>query len=222
MEITENLHIGVIYMFTNKINGKKYIGQTINEKCRLIDHKRSRDKIPIDFAIKKYGIGSFNYEILNTIIASSKEGLIQQLNRWEVYYISKYNTTDKKLGYNIKMGGSNSLISEETKRKLSGLMKGRYVGENNPNYGHRWSKEQREHLRQIKLGKKYSYEVRKKKFKSVTQYDLDGNFVKEFESLTEAALKMNCDKALIMRVCQGKAKTAKGYKWKYKEKEGTN
>ena len=31
-------------------------------------------------------------------------------------------------------------------------MKGRYVGEKNPNYGHRWTEEQRKHLSEVKRG----------------------------------------------------------------------
>lgn len=240
MEITENLHIGVIYMFTNKINGKKYIGQTVNERRRYLEHKRGKDKANyhLDNAIKKYGIEAFNYEILNTIIASSKEGLIQQLNRWEVHYINKYNATNYDYGYNVAVGGGANGLgkqywlgkhhTEETKKKLSKIHKGSFLSDEIKKKisiasNRMWASEEYRKKHKEGMGKYFDNPNLKHHLaKKTIQYDLDGNFVKEFESLTEAALKMNCDKALIMRVCQGKAKTAKGYKWKYKEKEGTN
>ena len=59
--------------------------------------------------------------------------------------------------------------------------------------------------------------VYNKKNKAIIQYDLKGNFIKEFHSINEASRVMKCDDSLIGRVCKNKTKTAKGFKWKYKE-----
>lgn len=53
--------------------------------------------------------------------------------------------------------------------------------------------------------------------REVLQYTLDGVLIKKYESVTEAATKMNCSRRLIDLVCNGnpKNKTAKGFVWKY-------
>ncbi len=56
-----------------------------------------------------------------------------------------------------------------------------------------------------------------KKSKVVLQYDLDGNFIKEWYSLGEIARKLNVSNTNIWACCKGKRKKSKGYIWKYKE-----
>ena len=50
----------------------------------------------------------------------------------------------------------------------------------------------------------------------VMQYDLNGNFIKEFNSIKNAAKEANAKYQAIVRVCLGKRKSAYGYKWSYK------
>ena len=52
---------------------------------------------------------------------------------------------------------------------------------------------------------------------SVLQYDLDGNFVKEWNRIKEAADFYNCDSSGISACCRGKCKTIKNFIWKYKK-----
>lgn len=89
-----------IYIFTNKINGKSYIGQSINLSKRYKEHTSNWKK---DYgsvfhrAIRKYGVGNFEYNILEYC-------LIEELNEKEIYYIKKYNTLNP-YGYNVATGG---------------------------------------------------------------------------------------------------------------------
>ena len=54
--------------------------------------------------------------------------------------------------------------------------------------------------------------------KKVEQYDLDGNFIREYDSCREAARSINAPYHVgINACCLGRQKTAYGYKWKYKE-----
>ena len=90
---------GVIYCYHCISNGKKYIGQTINEKQRKrqhinlckkgIDHKFYR-------AVKKYGWDNFVYGIIDEYDDAI-------LNEQEIFYIIKYNTYEN--GYNSTFGG---------------------------------------------------------------------------------------------------------------------
>lgn len=80
-----------------------YIGQTINKvsyryKTHIYYAIRGKDYI-IGKAMRKYGIDNFYYEIL-------EKCSIEDLNSREIYWISKYNSTNPKFGYNMSVGGN--------------------------------------------------------------------------------------------------------------------
>ena len=52
--------------------------------------------------------------------------------------------------------------------------------------------------------------------KPVLQYDLNGNFIREFISINEACRELNMASTNLSRACRGVLRTLKGYKWKYK------
>ena len=58
---------------------------------------------------------------------------------------------------------------------------------------------------------------RKDQSKSVLQYDLQDNFVKEYPSTHQVEREKGFNQGAINKCCKGKYKTAYGYKWKYKE-----
>lgn len=57
---------GIIYKYTNKINGKSYIGQTIHQTTRYSRHKQASDNSYFHNAIRKYGFENFEYKSLYT------------------------------------------------------------------------------------------------------------------------------------------------------------
>lgn len=57
----------------------------------------------------------------------------------------------------------------------------------------------------------------KKQKRAVLQYDLKGNFIKEFNSLKEASESCRTTDSAIGNCCKGKYKSAGGYIWKYKD-----
>ena len=85
--------MGCIYSITNKINGKIYIGQTIDFKKRKKDHICNANDNKINthlyISMRKYGIDYFKFEIIEDNIEESK------LNEREIYYIKKYDTYHK-------------------------------------------------------------------------------------------------------------------------------
>lgn len=116
--------MGIIYCYTNKINGKKYIGQTINPEQRYKQHKssafNSNDEaydLPLHRAFRKYGYDNFIYEVLQ------EAETIEELNGLEVYYIAHFNTKIPN-GYNILDGGNNAPRPKtlETKIKMMKAM----------------------------------------------------------------------------------------------------
>lgn len=118
-----------IYKFTNKINGKGYIGQTNNIENRKRNHKSDsfnpRSNSYGSYfhnAIRKYGWENFDFEILEEI---GEEFDISYVNERENYFIDKYDTQVKSgKGYNITSGGLNCVkpkLSFEEQVKLSKL-----------------------------------------------------------------------------------------------------
>lgn len=89
--------MGIIYCYTNKLNNKKYIGQTNHPSQRKRSHQfnvRSGFKTKFYDAVRKYGWKNFLYEILETT---------ENLNDAEIYWISHFNTLEE--GYNHSEGG---------------------------------------------------------------------------------------------------------------------
>jgi group I intron endonuclease len=91
----------VIYLITNKINGKMYVGQTRNKlKERWAAHKRCRDNMAIAKAIKKYGIEKFSIQVIDRCQTAD------ELNKKEIDWIKHYGTLYPS-GYNLQEGGLN-------------------------------------------------------------------------------------------------------------------
>lgn len=135
----------IIYLLLNKINGMYYIGQTWNTLEERWESGHGYKGCPhIDNAIKKYGKDNFHYEVL--AYAYTQE----QADELEDAFIVAYDSRNKKRGYNIKQGGSNGKMSEESKKKLSNSMK----GGKNPNYGKPRSEETKKRISEAKTGVK--------------------------------------------------------------------
>jgi len=82
------------------------------------------------------------------------------------------------------------------------------------NSGHRHSKESK-HKQSIKKKGLNN----KKLWKKVYQYSLQGDFIKEYESVTSAAKSIGSRTSTISAVCSLKKLTEKGFQWKYFKKE---
>lgn len=53
--------------------------------------------------------------------------------------------------------------------------------------------------------------------KAVEQYSKDGEYLKTFKSISEAALEMGCCISAISNCCLGRTKTSQGFRWKFVE-----
>jgi group I intron endonuclease len=106
----------IIYSILNKVNGKRYIGQTIKALDVRMNgstgHFGRKSNSLISKAIRKYS--AENFEI--TTIDSANN--IDELNKKEEYYIKFYNCL-KPNGYNLLPGGRNRTCHPDTKKKLS-------------------------------------------------------------------------------------------------------
>ena len=103
--------ISCIYCIECKVNGKKYIGQTINLAARFYNHNE-HFKNSIHFNrlleedVKKYGSNNFIFYVL-------KYCKQKDLDKHEIFYIKKYNTfKDRTMGYNLDSGGHGAVEKE--------------------------------------------------------------------------------------------------------------
>lgn len=178
----------VIYKITNVINNKVYIGQTTKcPKIRFKCHcKNKRYKSIIKKAIDKYGKDNFKLEVID------KADNIDGLNELERYYIWKYQSANKKYGYNIEFGGKNSILSKETRLKISKSKTGKKINR---------SKGQ-------ELGIIKARNACKKPIICL-------NINKTYLSITDAANELNLRKTGINAVLTGKCDQTGGYKFKY-------
>jgi group I intron endonuclease len=110
----------IVYLVTNKINGKRYVGQTSQTlKQRWNRHKspmNHRHGVYLYHAIQKYG--SENFEIKPLIYVDSKEWM----DYYETALIKAWDLRNPDKGYNLTDGGGGMLgfkLSDETKQKMS-------------------------------------------------------------------------------------------------------
>lgn len=119
-----------IYVITNLINGKKYVGQSVDVPTRIIQHRYHLNagihyNDHLQRAWNKYGKDNFRFDVLEYCD-------IDELDDLERKYISEFDTMNDKCGYNLESGGHEcKQLSDETKKKLSEYSS----GENNPMYG---------------------------------------------------------------------------------------
>lgn len=98
---------GIIYLITNKIDDKKYVGQTTrNINIRFAEHCRA-DSL-IGRAIQKYGLPNFSIEIVAECTSQD------ELDEKERLYIEKFNCKHPN-GYNTAGGGQHSLNPQNNK-----------------------------------------------------------------------------------------------------------
>lgn len=110
-----------IYCFTNKINGKQYVGSTIvqpnvryNQHIYNATHEDTHQyNYPLYQAIRKYGIDNFNFEIL-----FQKECEEQEIRQIEKEYILKLNTVSP-YGYNQTDNTEHPINAIESYQKMS-------------------------------------------------------------------------------------------------------
>jgi hypothetical protein len=144
----------IVYVITNKINGKRYVGQTIQSmEARWSKHcsiYKANKGMPIVNAIQKYGKDVFEKEIL------MKCESVEEMNHWEKFYIKSFESLTPN-GYNVLPGGKNSLHTEETKRKI----KEAQTGELNHNFGKKASLKTKQKMSLSRIGMKHSEEFRR-------------------------------------------------------------
>ena len=230
MDIDRNIRICGIYKITNRINGRAYIGQSIDIYNRWAAHIANKNKKYLNYyfvcALRKYGEDAFDWEILEECDESF-------LDEREEYYIDKFNTfigNKGNLGYNMTRGGDGyksvgvkvyqydmqgnfiqrfntiEIAAKSTKSNATGIVnccRGRRKMCNN----FIWSYTYKEYIESYKSSKQ----------KKVCQYTKNMEYIKTFDSVTDAANFVNKTKSQLSMCCRGRTPSCGGYIWRYKE-----
>lgn len=118
------MKIAGIYKITNLIDGKIYIGQTVNYKKREKRHLNSlkngnHHNEHLQRAFDKYGEKSFKIELIEKCDA-------KELDKKEKRYIKEFDACNHDKGYNMMFGGQQFRnFTNEVRRKMSEACKGR-------------------------------------------------------------------------------------------------
>lgn len=198
-----------VYIITNMINGKQYVGVTSQTiQARFLEHKKSsrhpNSKRKLLRAIRKYGEENFKVDLLEDNIP------YEQITEKEQFYIAKYDTYNN--GYNMTIGGDgicgyqygeywrekmqpvwDSIYTEERSRKISIANKGKKKSEE---HKRKLSERKKEYYKTHEnpfTGKHHTEESKQKQREQMTKHhvlmlDHDTNeVIQEFFNIAQAA-----------------------------------
>ena len=234
-----------LYCHTNKINGKKYIGISVQSPSRRWKSNGEGYKGCPKFynAIQKYGWDNFDHEILLTQLTH------EDANKKEQEYIAQYDTINN--GYNILVGGfdcsqNGNHVYFQTKpinqyslnKKLicswdSAMDVERILGYNHSTintccrreiytaHGYIWRyQDDCDDINDLIIKNIYcQHNTFNTQQRPINQYDLDGNLLKQWNSIDEASKSFNKANTAILNCCdrKGRMKSAYGYQWRYSD-----
>jgi group I intron endonuclease len=236
--------IGFIYMITNP-KRKIYIGSTIDFDYRFSQYKRlhCKGQTKLYRSLSKYGYENHAFDVIWA-------GPIEEMYKYETMIGWGFNALEKEEGLNCKLpkfGDTYSVFSDEIRLKISTSNKGfKHSKETRENMsragkGRIFTEEHRKNISNAFKGRKlpqkhidiliachkgkkqtlqHKNNATKARMKPVLQYDLNMNFIKEWESIKTAALELNINSQSIGCCCRNKSKKAGNFKWEFKLFQG--
>lgn len=220
----------VIYKILCKHNGKIYVGSTVNFKKRKNQHinklkSNKHHNYLLQKIYNKHGLENLVFEIIEEVLTHDE--LIVR----EEYHINRLDTYNNGLNlkeyYERKQSFS---LSEEAKQKISKALSGKKktkehiknlskARKGKPQPKLRGLKRTPEQLENIKNGvinsekQKMSWVKSRKK---IIQYTLDGELIKEWDSIKDAAKEYGTENSSnLIKVLKKRGKSFKGYFWEY-------
>lgn len=215
----------IVYQHKNKINGKVYIGITMQEPEQRWRHGEGYKSSPHFYAaIQKYGWDNFEHNILYQNLTK------EEACKKEQELIAKYNSMDREFGYNSTSGGDIFTMNKETKQKISQALMGNKNG-----LGHPCSEEKKKKISEAQKGRHLTEEHKQKlseaakKRHTPCSEQAKGNIRKAshkkpvyceeldtvFESVQECSRQLSISATNISKLCNGRGKTLKGYHLRY-------
>ena len=216
--------MGVIYKITSP-SGRLYVGKTHDLRKRVnaykCDVRKNRKDLKLHNSLRKYGWDAHILEVIEEV----EDALLDER---EIYWIAEFNTYCYKnsRGLNMTLGGdgqrSTWMHDLERRRKQSKV----FSGAGNPFYGKTHTEEfkkqkaiqvseynKKNGVRVPEWGVQKAREVVRKK---ILCYDLQGNFLKEYDSLSSASSELSISHQSITDSLIKRKSQAKGYVFRYK------
>jgi group I intron endonuclease len=218
-----------IYKITNP-KGQIYVGQSINIERRFKEYKRLAKRSAgrkLLNSLKGFGVENHTFEII-------EECTVELLHSRETYWKVFFNTVEKGLNcdYFDQGGGprcqeirdriSKSNLGKPKSEAHKANMRGPKSEEHKKNISiakQQITEETKKKISEAKKGKTPNRDYKewaKTRTKPILQYDLKGNFIKEWPGTKIAALHLGCDPTTITANLRGITKKGFGYIWKRK------
>lgn len=213
-------------------SGRIYIGKTSNLKLRVDYYRRLKCKKQplLYYSLLKYGFSGHSFDVIY-----EGEHTLNEINEIEISFINKYNSFhgNNENGMNLTLGGDGGfgvIYSEERKQKIREANKNRtykphteeskkLMSENRKKTGktelHRLAIEKLKG-RKLKKSEEWIKNNAESRKKPILQFDLEGNFIKEWKSAQDVENELGLSRKNISANLRNKTKHAYKYIWKYK------
>lgn len=217
----------VIYKLS--INEHDYIGSTINYSRRIAQHKTNlKNNTHCNKILQNYWN---KYKVLKiSILEQIPQNQIENIWKIEKKWIKRL-----KAKFNIQDPETNFTVKPVYKFDLEGNLLKKYssISEASNDVSCSYSSiihcaQEKEKLTKSAGGFQWSYSSKitkyhSNKFKKIYVYDIEGNYLKEYDSMKETCKKMFPNKnfidGLINRICKNKSASIEGYRFSYDKKE---
>ena len=218
-----------IYTIRNRVNNKRYVGQSIHIDTRFKEHiKALKDNqhynVHLQASWNQYGEENFSFEVL-------EECSREQLNDRETYWKKYYDPQTYNLGHTGNVHTMSLETREKMRKVMNELNSSLTPEERSRKYGHKknagriWSEEYKKRISD-KLKGRPSYirteECRKKSSlknqfrQTIFQFTSEGKFLRAWPTIV-SCIKSNpqLDQGAISSCCLLQQKTTKGYTFRY-------
>lgn len=218
--------------------GKVYVGLTSRDPCKRWGTRGQYYKhcLYFDHAINKYGWNKFAHEVVATGLTK------EEAKATEKEFIRRYQSNNPEFGFNLTRGGDTATGAENPKSRgvvLFDISTGERVAEYETLseasrsigcgvYNCLWGqcKTAGKHyiaryaedvigVERIEVSERLKYRGHPEKERPVYQYDMRGNFLRDYPSIEEAEKQLGLSRGVVANAVRGKSKSGGGYQWRY-------